>query len=86
MIDTIKGTITYVTAAIAIVGGMIIGYLAWASAVPEGGGRDIAILFGFLGIMVGSAATFLFNGEAATRATRAAQSSANPPTKPDDVP
>lgn len=75
MIDTIKGTITYLTASVAILGAMWIGYQAWSSAIPEGGGRDIAILFGFLGLIVGSAVTFLFQGEAATRATRAAQSS-----------
>lgn len=76
MIDTIKGTITYATAAIAIIGSIGIAYLAWSSPVPDGGGRDIAILFGFLGLVVGAAVAFLFNGETATRATRAAQSSA----------
>lgn len=76
MIDTIKGTITYLTAALAILGSMAIAYLAWSSAVPEDGGRDIAILFGFLGLIVGSAVTFMFNSESATRASRAAQSSA----------
>lgn len=76
MIDTVKGVITYVTAAVVIVGSMIIGYVAWAAPIPEGGGRDIAILFGFLGLIVGAAVAFLFNSESATRATRAAQSSA----------
>lgn len=75
MIDTIKGAITYLTAGLAILGGMVVAYLAWSSPVPEGGGRDIAILFGFLGLVVGSAVTFLFSREAATQATRAAQSS-----------
>lgn len=79
MIDTIKGAITYGTAAIAILVCIVIGYLAWSSPIPEGGGRDIAILFGFLGIIVGGATTFLFTRESATQATRAAQSSANPP-------
>ena len=73
MIDTIKGTITYLTAAVVIIGSMLIGFLAWSSPIPEGGGRDIAILTGFLGLIVGAAVTFLFNGEVATRATRAAQ-------------
>ncbi len=75
MIDTIKGSITYLTAGVAIIGSMIIAYLAWSSAIPEGGGRDIAILFGFLGLIAGSAVTFLFSSESATRATRASQAS-----------
>lgn len=75
MIDTIKGTITYATASIAILVAMLIAYLSWSSPIPEGGGRDIAILFGFLGLIVGAAVTFLFSGESSTRATRAAQSS-----------
>ncbi len=77
MIDTIKGVIVYSTAGIAVLGGMVIGYIAWAAPVPEGGGRDIAILFGFLGIIVGGAVTFLFTRETATQATRAAQSTAS---------
>jgi hypothetical protein len=77
MIDTIKGTITYVTAAVAILGSIWIAYMAWSSPVPDGGGRDIAILFGFLGLIVGGAVAFLFNSESATRATRAAQASAS---------
>ena len=76
MIDTSKGTITYATASVAILVCIGIAYLAWSSPVPEGGGRDIAILFGFLGLIVGGAVTFMFNSESATRATRAAQSSA----------
>ena len=83
MIDTIKGTITYVTAALAILISIGIAYFAWASPVPEGGGRDIAILFGFLGLIVGGAVAFLFNSESATRATRAAQSSAKTGTETD---
>lgn len=75
-IDTVRGMITYGTAAVVVIASMAIGYLAWSAPIPEGGGRDIAILFGFLGLIVGAAVTFLFNGEAATRATRAAQSSA----------
>jgi len=73
MIDTIKGTIVYMTAAVVTVGSMLLAYLAWSSPIPEGGGRDIAILTGFLGLIVGAAVTFLFSGESATRATRAAQ-------------
>lgn len=76
MIDTIKGTITYLTAGLAILVSIFIAVYAWSQPIPEGGGRDIAILFGFLGLIVGSAVQFMFNQESATRATRAAQSSA----------
>lgn len=75
MIDTIKGTITYVTAAVALLGAMVMAFLAWQQPIPEGGGRDIAILYGLLGLIVGAVLTFLFGGEIATRATRASQAS-----------
>ena len=75
MIDTIKGTITYLTAAVAIVLGMMLAFIAYVQPIPEGGGRDIGILYGFLGLIVGGAVTFLFTRETATQATRAAQSS-----------
>lgn len=83
MIDTIKGTITYLTAGLAVLAAMGMAYLAWSSPVPEGGGRDIAILFGFLGLIVGGATSFLFTRESATQANRAAQ--ANIMTTPPDV-
>lgn len=73
MIDNIRGSIAYLTAAIATLGSAVIAYLAWASPIPEGGGRDIAILFGFLGLIAGGAVQFLFNAETRTQATKAAE-------------
>jgi hypothetical protein len=73
MIDTIKGAITYATAAIVILSAIVIAFAAWSSPVPADGGRDIAVLYGFLGLIVGAAVTFMFSAESATRATRAAQ-------------
>lgn len=81
MIDTVKGTITYLTAAIVTVLSMVLVYLAWATP-PVDGGRDIGILTGFLGLIVGAAVAFLFTREAATQATKAAaaQTAAATPT------
>lgn len=73
MIETIKGTITYATAAIALLGAMAMAYLAWSQPVAADGGRDIAILFGFLGLIVGAVLSFLFGAEAATRTARATE-------------
>ena len=85
MIDTIRGTIAYLTAAIVTVGGGILAYTAWTSPIPDGGGRDIAILYGFLGLIAGGAVQVLFGAEVRTQATKAAErtqekAAANQPT------
>ena len=72
-IDNVRGTIAYLTAAIVAVGGGILAFIAWASPIPEGGGRDIAILLTFLGVIVGGAVQFLFASETRTQATKAAE-------------
>ena len=69
-IDAVKGTVTYVTAGVALIASMVMAYLAWSS---DDNGRDIAILFGFLGLIVGAVLSFLFGSENATRATRATE-------------
>lgn len=84
-IDAIRGTIAYVTASVVAIGGGVLAYQAWLSPVPEGGGRDIAILYGLLGIIIGGAVQFLFGSETRTQATKAAdrshgQAAANQPT------
>jgi len=76
MIDTIRGLITYATAAAAIIISMVMAFIAWSSPIPADGGRDIAVLFGFLGAITGAAVTFLFLQETATRASRAADRTA----------
>lgn len=84
-IDAIRGTIAYVTASIVAIGGGILAYQAWVSPIPEGGGRDIAILYGLLGLIIGGAVQFLFGSETRTQATKAAErtqekAAANQPT------
>ena len=74
MIDTIRGTIAYVTAAIVAVGAPILAYMAWLQPVVEG--RDLAILFAFFGITAGGAAQFLFGAEVRTQAAKSAERSA----------
>jgi hypothetical protein len=72
-IDALRGTIAYITAAIVAVGGGVLAYQAWVSPIPEGGGRDIAILYGLLGLIIGGAVQFLFGSETRTQATKAAE-------------
>jgi hypothetical protein len=84
VIETIKGLITYGTAAVVIIGSMWVGFTAWASPIPllpDGTPNvqavwDIAILFGFLGLLVGAATQFLFGSETATRTARATERAA----------
>lgn len=71
MIDTIRGTIAYATAAVIAIGSPILAYIAWTQPVVDG--RDLAILFAFFGITTGGAAQFLFNAEVRTQATKAAE-------------
>lgn len=70
MIETIRGTIAYTTAAIVAIGSPILAVYAWMQPPVEG--RDLAILFAFFGLIAGGAAQFLFNSETAVRATKAA--------------
>ncbi len=72
-IDAVRGTIAYITASVVAIGGGILAYQAWLSPVPEGGGRDIAILYGLLGLIIGGAVQFLFGSETRTQATKAAE-------------
>lgn len=69
MTDTVKITITYLTAAIIALASLFLGVWVWLQPPVEG--RDIALLYGFLGTSFGAASTFLFLNEA-----RAAQAAA----------
>jgi len=70
--DTIKLIFTYLIALVVIVGG---GLMLYATRLDVN--TDLAlVLAGF----IGSALTFVFGAESATRATRAAQASATAAT------
>lgn len=73
--DTLKLLFTYLTAAALAIGGVVLAFLAWMAA-PVDPPRDLSILFGVLGLVIGASTTFLFGQESATRATRAANSTA----------
>jgi hypothetical protein len=70
--DTIKLIFTYTIAAIVIVGGGLMLFLARNDPADSGAQALQLVIAGF----IGSAITFVFGQESATRATRAAQSSA----------
>jgi hypothetical protein len=70
--DAIKLWITYITAALLAVGGTVLAAWAWAQP-PIDPPRDLSILYGLVGLVVGSAITFLFGQESATRASRATE-------------
>ena len=69
--DTIKLGFTYAIAFVVIVGGGLMLYVTRLDP-PESSANLQLVLAGF----IGAAITFVFNAESATRATRAAQSSA----------
>jgi hypothetical protein len=69
--DTIKLLFTYTIAAIVIIGGGLMLFLSRLDP-PEQSANLQLVIAGFMG----AAITFVFNAESATRATRAAQSSA----------
>jgi len=72
--DTIKAAVTYFTAAIICLASL--GMAVWVWMQPGVEGRDIALIFGFLGTSFGSASTFLFLGEARTAQARATERAA----------
>lgn len=74
MSDTIKAAITYATAAVIVMASLFLAVWVWMQPGVEG--RDIALIFGFLGTSFGSASTFLFLGEARTAQARATERAA----------
>jgi hypothetical protein len=74
--DLIKLWFTYSTATILSIGSLLLAVLAWLQPIDAQNPRDLAILFGLFGTIIGSSTGFLFNAEASKSATRAAQSSA----------
>ena len=74
MSDTIKAAVTYVTAAVIVMASLFLAVWVWMQPGVEG--RDIALIFGFLGTSFGSASTFLFLGEARTAQARATERAA----------
>ena len=74
MTDTIKALVTYVTAAIIVLASLFLAVWVWMQPGVEG--RDIALIFGFLGTSFGAASTFLFLGEARTAQARATERAA----------
>jgi len=75
--DTIKLIVTYATAAIVVLASLFLAVWVWLQ--PAADGRDIALIFGFLGTSFGAASTFLFIGEARTAQARASERAAAPP-------
>jgi hypothetical protein len=77
--DDLKLWVTYATASIVVLASLFLGVWVWLQPPTEG--RDIALIFGFLGTSFGAASTFLFLGEARTaqaRATERAVAAATP--------
>lgn len=74
MSDTIKLAVTYLTAAFIAIASLLLGVWVWMQDAVEG--RDIALIFGFLGTSFGSASTFLFLGEARSAQARATERAA----------
>lgn len=72
MSDTIKLAITYVTAAVIALSSLYLAVWVWLQPV-SGDGRDIALIFGFLGTSFGAASTFLFLGETRTAQARSTE-------------
>jgi hypothetical protein len=71
-IDTIKVVLTYLTAAVIALASLFLGVWVWLQPPVEG--RDIALLYGFLGTSFGAASTFLFLGEARAQQAAATES------------
>lgn len=69
--DTIKLVFTYTIAFVVIVGGGLMLYLTRLDPSDSGSANLQLLLSGF----IGAAITFVFNAEAGTRATRAANAS-----------
>ena len=74
MSDTIKAAVTYITAAVISLSSLFLAVWVWMQ--PGVDGRDIALIFGFLGTSFGAASTFLFLGEARTAQARATERAA----------
>ena len=75
MTDTIKASITYLTAAVIAIGALIGAVFVWLQPVnPDPAlDRDLALILGFLGTAFGAASTFLFLGESRTAQARATE-------------
>jgi hypothetical protein len=73
--DTVKILITYVTAAVIALASLFGGVWVWLQPPVEG--RDIALLYGFLGTSFGAASTFLFLGEARAQQAAATERAVN---------
>ena len=71
--DTIKLLVTYLTAAALAVGGVVIAAWAWAQPIDSANPRDLALIYGLLGTVIGGSTAFLFGSEQATRASRASE-------------
>lgn len=71
--DNVQRLIVYLTAAIIAIGSLGLAVYVWMN----GGERDLALIFGFLGTAFGSASTFLFLGERSTAAAKATERAVN---------
>lgn len=71
--DNVQRLIVYATASILAIAAVGLSVYVWINQ----DGRDLALIFGFLGTVFGSASTFLFLGERSTAAAKNAERAVN---------
>jgi hypothetical protein len=74
-VEKFRGYITTLTAAVLAVGAPAMAAWAWIQPIDPENPRDLAIIFGLIGIAFGAASAWLFGAESASRATHAAERS-----------
>ena len=75
-VEQFRGYLAAIVAAVCVIGGAAGMVYLWALP-PIGPPRDLTLIYGVLGGLVGSGTTFLFVQEGASRATNAAERSFN---------
>jgi hypothetical protein len=73
-VEQFRGYVAAVTAALCVIGGGAAAVYLWALP-PIDPPRELALIFGVIGTLIGSGTTFLFVAEGASRATHAAERS-----------
>lgn len=73
-VEKLRGYIAAIVAALCVIGGGAAAVYLW-SLPPTDPPRDLGLIFGVLGGLIGSGTTFLFVAEGASRATHAAERS-----------
>lgn len=73
-VEQFRGYVASIVAALCVVGGGLAAVWLW-SLPPTDPPRDLALIYGIVGGLIGSGSTFLFVAEGASRATHAAERS-----------